>query len=78
MAFYFIVSGKVLVKMTETDKVTGMETTQIVGELLEGSSFGELALMHNARRSASIICKGFCEFLRVDKTGESPTIKRCI
>lgn len=33
----------------------------------EGDAFGELALLHNIRRTATIICKEDSEFLRVDK-----------
>ena len=33
----------------------------------EGDAFGELALLHNIRRTATIICKQNSEFLRVDK-----------
>lgn len=33
----------------------------------EGDSFGELALLHNIRRAATIICKEPSEFLIVDK-----------
>lgn len=40
---------------------------QIVGELYAGDSFGELALLHDIKRAASIICKGPAEFLTVDK-----------
>jgi len=68
VSFYFIVSGKVQVKFEELDKKTGLIHTQLLGELCEGSSFGELALLHNIKRTATIVCKGNnCEFLRVDK-----------
>jgi len=40
---------------------------QVVGEMSEGDAFGELALLHNIRRTATIICKENSEFLRVDK-----------
>ena len=40
---------------------------QVIGEILAGDSFGELALLHNTRRRASIICKEDTEFLRLDK-----------
>lgn len=40
---------------------------QVVGEMSEGDAFGELALLHNIRRTATIICKQDSEFLRVDK-----------
>ena len=42
-------------------------TQQIVGEMFAGDSFGELALLHDIKRAATIICKGDAEFLRVDK-----------
>lgn len=40
---------------------------QLIGEMEEGDAFGELALLHNIRRPATIICKQDSEFLRVDK-----------
>lgn len=40
---------------------------QIVGKMFAGDSFGELALLHDIKRSATIICKGTVEFLTVDK-----------
>ena len=36
----------------------GKHITQIVGEIQAGASFGELALLHGSRRTATIICKG--------------------
>ena len=42
-------------------------TQQIVGEMFAGDSFGELALLHDIKRAATIICKGDAEFLTVDK-----------
>ena len=35
--------------------------------MFAGDSFGELALLHDIKRTATIICKGDAEFLRVDK-----------
>lgn len=40
---------------------------QIVGEMFAGDSFGELALLHDIKRAATIICKGTAEFLTIDK-----------
>ena len=37
-----------------------------MGELHPGDMFGELALLHNTNRAASVVCKGTSEFLRVD------------
>ncbi|XP_031551248.1 cAMP-dependent protein kinase regulatory subunit-like [Actinia tenebrosa] len=67
ISFYFIVSGTVTVERIEEDRVTGEKHIQIVGEMSEGDSFGELALLHDIRRAATIICKTSCEFLIVDK-----------
>ena len=35
--------------------------------MFAGDSFGELALLHDIKRAATIICKGDAEFLTVDK-----------
>ncbi|KAL9967240.1 hypothetical protein ACROYT_G025424 [Oculina patagonica] len=67
ISFYFIVSGSVIVERMEEDKHTGEQHKQVVGEMSEGDAFGELALLHNIRRTATIICKENSEFLRVDK-----------
>eukprot|EP00794_Sanderia_malayensis_P003049 gene3049-3511_t len=68
ISFYFIVSGTVVVERIEIDKKTGSRHIQRVDELGPGYSFGELALLHsNTKRAASMICKGHCEFLRIDR-----------
>lgn len=68
LALYFIMSGKVLVTKDVCDKVTGSCQTNVLGFMEEGASFGELAILHGQKRTASIRCKGSeCEFLRVDK-----------
>ncbi|CAH3175808.1 unnamed protein product, partial [Porites evermanni] len=67
ISFYFIVSGSVMVERMEEDRHTGEQHKQVVGEMSEGDAFGELALLHNIRRTATIICKQDSEFLRVDK-----------
>ena len=40
---------------------------QIVREMFAGDSFGELALLHDITRAATVICKGTVEFLTIDK-----------
>jgi len=65
--FYFIVSGNVLVEVQEEDQMTGKKLNTIVGDLGSGSAFGELALLHDARRRATVVCKENSEFLKVDK-----------
>ncbi|XP_057292624.1 uncharacterized protein LOC130621349 [Hydractinia symbiolongicarpus] len=66
-SFYFIVSGAVIVERIEFDPFINEHYTQVIGELQAGDSFGELALLHNTKRAASILCRGTSEFLRVDK-----------
>ena len=74
--FYFIVSGGVLVEVQEGDQVTGRKHNMIVGELGSGSSFGELALLHDVRRRATIVCKEDAEFLKVDKPDFDMVLRR--
>jgi len=66
-SFYFIVSGSVVVDRREYDPFACEFYNQRVAELTAGDSFGELALLHNTKRTASIRCRGTSEFLRVDK-----------
>lgn len=73
---YFIVSGIVLVQVAVTDILTGRPKKQIVGEMFAGDSFGELALLHDIRRAATIICKGTVEFLTIDKPDFDMVLKR--
>lgn len=35
--------------------------------MFAGDMFGEVSLLHNIQRTATIICKGQTEFLRIDK-----------
>ena len=37
--------------------------------MFAGDSFGGLALLHDMKRAATIICKGQAEFMTVDKPG---------
>ena len=65
--FYFIVSGGVLIEVQEEDPTTGGKHINIMGELGPGASFGELALIHETKRRATIVCKEDTEFLTIDK-----------
>ena len=66
-SFYFIVSGSVLVEIQDKDPIHDTVRNSIVGELGAGSTFGDLALLNNDVRRATIVCKENCEFLKVDK-----------
>ncbi|XP_064401623.1 uncharacterized protein LOC135347525 [Halichondria panicea] len=74
--FYFILSGNVVVEMQEEDKKTGEKQTMIIGELGAGASFGELALLHNDRRRATIVCNEDCEFLKIDKPDYDEVLRK--
>ena len=67
-SFYCIVSGSVLVEIQDKDQISGVIRNNIVGELGAGSTFGDLALLNDDRRRATIVCKENCEFLKVDKS----------
>lgn len=66
-SFYFIVSGTVTVQREEKDDRTGEKHIQFLGQMSEGDAFGELALLQNSTRTATIICETPCEFLKIDK-----------
>ncbi|XP_077987469.1 uncharacterized protein LOC144442072 [Glandiceps talaboti] len=76
LSFYIIVSGCVSMELREADKVTGGIHKQIIGELGPGASFGELALIHNSKRTATVVCKVDSEFLRVDKPDFDMVLRR--
>ncbi|CAK8684310.1 unnamed protein product [Clavelina lepadiformis] len=56
-SMYFIVTGSVIVQVSHTDSRTGEKKNHVVGELTAGSSFGELALVQDCKRSATISCQ---------------------
>lgn len=66
-SFYFIVSGRVLVEVQDKDPLSGEVRNNIVGELGAGATFGDLALLNDDKRRATIVCREDCEFLKVDK-----------
>ena len=74
--FYFILSGSVLVEMQEEDQKTGKKHNMIIGELGAGAAFGELALLHDDRRRATIVCHENCEFLKIDKPDFDEVLKK--
>ncbi len=64
--FYVIVDGMVeVVKQIYTDR--GEEIEFVIDVLTKGSWFGEIALMKEAPRLASVKCKENCLFLTVTK-----------
>ncbi|XP_041357807.1 cyclic nucleotide-binding domain-containing protein 2-like [Gigantopelta aegis] len=65
--FYFILSGTAVVTVLETNSITKEQYANTVALLKKGNSFGELALMHGARRSATVTCKDDVELLAVGR-----------
>ena len=59
--FYFILSGSILIEVQQ-DPQTGTKHNNIMGELGQG-----LALLHESKRRATIVCKEDSEFLTIDK-----------
>ncbi|KAH9499293.1 hypothetical protein Btru_003637 [Bulinus truncatus] len=64
--FYFIYSGSVFVN-SEDVSVEGNRFMRTVAILSRGESFGELALLQDIRRTATISVREKCELLVVDK-----------
>ncbi|XP_069131070.1 cyclic nucleotide-binding domain-containing protein 2-like isoform X2 [Argopecten irradians] len=65
--FYFILSGTAVVTILETDPETKEQLVRTAALLGKGNSFGELALMHGAKRSATVTCKNSVELLAVGR-----------
>lgn len=65
--FYFILSGTAVVTILQTDPESGDQVVRTAAVLKKGNSFGELALMHAAKRSATVTCKNSVELLAVGR-----------
>ncbi|OWF39986.1 cyclic nucleotide-binding domain-containing protein 2-like isoform X2 [Mizuhopecten yessoensis] len=64
--FYFMYSGSVFVNL-EDRNIDGDKFEKTETVLVRGDAFGELALLQDIRRTASITCRETCEMLVVDK-----------
>jgi len=58
------------------DNKTGEHYHQIVGEIQAGNCFGELALVKDITRTATVVCKGDSEFLRLDRCDFDNVLRR--
>ncbi|KAI6650182.1 Cyclic nucleotide-binding domain-containing protein 2 [Oopsacas minuta] len=62
--------------MEEDQTTLNLEKTKIVTELREGSSFGELALIHECKKRATIVSKEMSELLVVHKEDFEVVMKK--
>lgn len=53
-ALYFIVSGEAVVSQESYDPILNEMVTQHIGILVAGEMFGEVSLLHNIPRTATI------------------------
>ncbi|XP_074660969.1 uncharacterized protein LOC141913363 [Tubulanus polymorphus] len=65
--FYFIYTGSCLVQKNKLDPETMQPTTVTEHVLRKGDSFGELALLGDGLRTASIICGEATEIFQIEK-----------
>lgn len=54
LALYFILTGEVEVSVTNFDPIWDCEKTEIMGTMGPGEMFGEVSLLHNIPRTATI------------------------
>ncbi len=73
--FFYILTGSVCVQKERMTR-RGSKYNMVVGEIKSGGAFGELALIHNDRRRATIVCKQDCEFLKINKPDFEHILKK--
>ncbi|KAI4471221.1 hypothetical protein MML48_1g07608 [Holotrichia oblita] len=66
-ALYFLLSGEVIVSISSFDPVIKETVTSNVGTMVAGSMFGEVSLMHDIPRTATITTSTPCELLCLKK-----------
>ncbi|XP_062516451.1 uncharacterized protein LOC134191842 [Corticium candelabrum] len=66
-AFYIVYSGSLFVNRYEYDRITGQRHLATATLLQKGNCFGEIALIHDCRRTASVVTREPVELLSIDK-----------
>lgn len=62
-ALYFIITGTVNVKQQYQDPVTGELQEKVIGTMESGDMFGEVSLLHDIPRTATIETASIINFL---------------
>ncbi|CAH2062838.1 unnamed protein product, partial [Iphiclides podalirius] len=62
-AMYFIVNGDVVVSQMVYDELLQKHVSVDVGSMHQGEMFGEVSLLHNIKRTATVTTAGHCELL---------------
>ncbi|XP_076446107.1 uncharacterized protein LOC143283722 [Babylonia areolata] len=75
-AFYILLTGSLMVNIRDVHPSTGHVFIRTVSDLKEGDCFGELALLEQTPRTATIICKSSVELLSVAKEDFDRIIRR--
>ncbi|KAK9694811.1 Cyclic nucleotide-binding domain [Popillia japonica] len=77
-ALYFILTGEVAVSITTYDPVIKEKVTITVGSMLPGSMFGEVSLLHDIPRTATITTVTPCELLCLKKADFDIVLKASV
>ncbi|KAL8616744.1 hypothetical protein ACOMHN_017782 [Nucella lapillus] len=75
-AFYILLTGSLMVNIRDIHPTTGHVFIRTVSDLKEGDCFGELALLEQTPRTATIICKSLVELLSVPREDFDRIIRR--
>ncbi|CAD5115117.1 DgyrCDS4122 [Dimorphilus gyrociliatus] len=65
--FYFILSGAAAVSIIEKKTSSGEICIRTVGIMRRGASFGELALLHRSKRTATVTSQGTVQVLAIER-----------
>ncbi|GJQ70932.1 hypothetical protein Trydic_g849 [Trypoxylus dichotomus] len=77
-ALYFILSGEVIVSITTWDPIIKENVTINVGTMVAGSMFGEVSLLHDIPRTATITTATPCELLCLKKADFDIVLKASV
>lgn len=77
-ALYFIVTGEVTVSITSFDPVLNENVTINVGTMVAGNMFGEVSLLHDIPRTATITTATPCELLCLQRADFDTILKSSI